>query len=107
MNDAPTIIWDGKSGNNYKYWIHVIEVEFKASPGNYVFAKKTLDGRFRPIYVGETGDLSERFDNHHKMGCIKNAGATHICVHTSGNDDTVRRAEEADIIEKWQPSCNG
>ena len=37
---------------------------------NYLFARKTEKGTFTPIYAGETGDISERFDNHHKMPCI-------------------------------------
>lgn len=51
--------------------------------------------------------MNSRFDNHHKMGCIKNNGATHIHAHLSAQDDATRRAEEADIVARWKPNCNG
>ncbi len=103
-----TIRWAGKSGEKYRYWIFPIkDFSFKASPGNYVFARRTKTGSYVPVYVGETGDLSDRFDNHHKMACAIRNGATHIHAHTSSADDEVRRAEESDIIAKWNPVCNG
>jgi len=102
-----TIQWDGKAGKTYKYWIYRIGQQLKAVPGNYVFAKETESNRFRPIYVGETANLSERFDNHHKMDCIKANGATHICAHVNETGEANRRAEEQDIIAKWNPVCNG
>ena len=104
---TPTIEWAGKSGRTYKYWIHPIGTNFKAVPGNYIFAKETSPGRHMPIYIGETGDLSERFDNHHKMPCIRRQGATHIHVHTTSGGQAVRQREEADLIAKWRPICNG
>lgn len=101
-----TIIWTGASGVQYKYWIHPIGTDFKAVPGNYIFARETEPGRHSPIYIGETSDLSERFDNHHKMHCIKRNGATHIHVHQSSNVKEERRQEESDLIARWNPHCN-
>jgi hypothetical protein len=105
--NVKNIIWEGSSGNRYKYWIYPIDTSFKSVPGNYIFAKETRPGTHTPIYAGETSDLSERFDNHHKMLCIKRNGATHIHVHKSDISASTRRAEEADIIRKWNPTCNG
>lgn len=102
---ARTINWSGKSGKTYKYWIYPIGDSLKAEAGNYIFAKETTKGRFTPIYVGETSNLDERFDNHHKAGCIKSNGATHIHAHLNADEDD-RLAEEADIIAKWGPPCN-
>lgn len=104
---TPTINWAGKSGRTYKYWIYPIGTDFKAVPGNYIFTKEVSSGRYKPIYIGETGDLSERFDNHHKMPCVRTQGATHIHVHQSSGGPTERRLEEADLIARWQPVCNG
>ena len=103
---AQTFKWPGDSGIEYQYWIYPIGASFKKVPGNYVFAEKTPAGRWTPIYIGETGDLSERFDHHHKMRCIKWNSATHIHVHTSSSDEKARRTEETDLIMKWNPSCN-
>lgn len=106
MADEPTISWVGQSGTKYKYWMYAIGTTFSASPANYVFAKKTNDDTYRPIYIGETGDISERFDNHHKMPCIKRNGATHICTHDGNQTEVERRAEESDLIANYKPICN-
>jgi hypothetical protein len=105
MEPLGTIELVGQSGRRYTYYIYPIGTEFNSVPGNYVFARKESDG-YHLIYVGETGDLSARFDNHHKMGCIRRHSATHILVHRSSEDDAVRRAEEDDIIARYSPPCN-
>lgn len=101
-----TIDWGGKSGKAYRHWIYDIGTQLKKAAGNYVFARETTPGKLSPIYVGQTGDLSERFDNHHKMPCIRRSGATHITAHTIDAGEAARRAEETDIIERWDPPCN-
>ena len=101
-----TIDWEGASGKKYKYWIYDIGTTFNKSPANYVFAKATKPDALRAIYVGETGDISERFDDHHKMTCIRDNGATHICVHKSSDDKKVRCEEESDLIANYHPVCN-
>ena len=101
-----TINWSGKSGKEYKYWIYEIGTTFDEVPANYIFAKETTQGNFSPIYIGQTSDLSERFDNHHKMPCIRREGATHICAHKSSANETTRKVEEADLIQRWNPDCN-
>jgi len=101
-----TITWTGASGKGYTYFIYPIGTEFNAVPGNYIFAKETTPHTYAPIYIGQTGNLSERFDNHHKMPCIKRNGATHIHAHTSSEKEEVRLAEETDLIRKWNPPCN-
>lgn len=106
MADNLTILWDGKSGKEYKYWIFEIGHPLKQVPGNYCFAKETEPSKWRPIYFGETKDLSERFDNHHKITCIRREGATHIHAHESSADKETRLTEEADLVERWHPECN-
>ena len=106
MSHAPTINWRGRSGREYAYHIYPIGTEFKSAPGNYVFAKQTRPNTFQPIYIGETEDLSQRFDNHHKMPCIRRNGATHITVHANYNGEQARKAEEADLIANYRPICN-
>lgn len=102
-----TIRWTGQTGRKYTYYIYPIGTEFKPEPGNYIFARESSLGEFTPVYIGETGDLSERFDNHHKMPCIRRAWATHIHVHINRDGVQARRSEEADLVDRWDPSCNG
>lgn len=101
-----TIEWVGQSKTKYKYWVYKIGATFKKAPANYVFAKETDPETLLPIYIGETEDISERFDNHHKMPCILENGATHICVHKSSDDKKVRCEEESDLIANYHPICN-
>lgn len=105
MSEEKTILWPGKSGEKYKYWIHLIGTEFKDISGNYIFAKETSPGKWWPVYIGQTNSLSTRLSHHEKEACAKNNGATHIHAHTSGNEAT-RLAEEKDLIVNWTPVCN-
>ena len=101
-----TIDWEGLSGQRYTYGIYPISETFKAAAGNYIFAKETAPGRFRPIYIGQTENLNERLENHHKESCARRHGATHIHAHlNSVKADRLR--EERDLIAMWNPVCNG
>jgi hypothetical protein len=102
---ADTIQWTGKSGKAYTYWIYLIGANLKAEAGNYIFARETKPNTYMPIYIGQTENLSERFDNHHKKDCIKDQGATHIHAHLNANKQS-RLDEESDLIAKWMPACN-
>ncbi len=102
-----TIIWKGASGKEYKYWIYDIGYDgFDAVPANYIFTKETTPNTHRAIYIGETKDISERFDDHHKMPCITRNGATHIHAHKSSSSKEIRCEEEKDLIDNWNPVCN-
>ncbi len=108
MSDE-TITWPGKSGAEYKYWIHALGTTFKDVAGNYMFIKQTQPNRFVPIYIGETESLKDRLDNldtHHKRACTKRDGATHLCAHTNSSGEEARRVEESDLIARWNPPCN-
>ncbi len=96
----------GESGTKYKYWVDEIGTGFKPSPANYVFVKETSGGTFRPIYIGQTGDISERFDKHHKMPCIERNDATNICTHDGSKNEEERLSEVADLIAHYKPLCN-
>ena len=101
-----TLIWKGKSGKEYKYWIYGLDGTHDPVPANYIFAKKLGGAYYTPIHIGETEDISERFDNHPKMPCIRRNGATHFCTHKGDDDKTVRRAEEADLVNNYNPPCD-
>jgi hypothetical protein len=101
-----TIEWDGSSGSNYKYWIFEIDYVFKPKqPANYVFARKTQEHRWRPIYIGQTDDLGGGFEGLKKIQCIRQNGATHIHAHKNKKPEK-RLAEERDMIDYWHPVCN-
>jgi len=105
MNVAPNILWPGKSGQEYTYWIYPINSSFKEEGGNYIFAKETVPKKWIPVYIGQTENLNERLENHEKETCAKRNGATHIHAHIN-NDKNARLVEEKDLIIRWQPVCN-
>ena len=107
MSQNQECTWTGVSGKQYQYSIHEKGTTFKALPGNYIFAQRSGANQWRAIYVGQTSDLSDRFDDHHKMPCIDRHGATHIHVHVNNSGEQARRDEEDDIIRNYQPPCNG
>ena len=63
MANERTIMWEGVSGEQYKYWINPIGSSFKSEPGNYIFAKETRPNTWMAIYVGETKNLANRLNN--------------------------------------------
>jgi hypothetical protein len=91
----------------YTYAVHQIGAPLGSRPGNYIFARETTPGEWQPVYIGETGDLGEQFDNHRAMSCITRAGATHIHIHGNNAGVDGRRQEEGDLIRRWSPPCNG
>ena len=101
-----TVEWTGKSGRKYTYWVYPLPVNFTSVPGNYIFAKRNERGQWVPVYIGETGDLSERFENHHAMHCIRKNNATHLLVHKSSSERSKRLNEETDLLQNYSPSCN-
>lgn len=106
MTKPTGIDWKCQSDKIYRYWIYTLDMEFEAMPGNYIFSRRSLETKHTAIYIGQTSDLSERFDQHHQMPCIKRHGATHICVHQSDVNEQVRMLEEKDIVKKYDPVCN-
>ena len=103
---ATKAVWTGASGQEYTYYVYSWPVNFKDKRGaNYLFCK-IVDNEWGAIYIGETGDLSDRFDSHHAMSCIRREGATHIHAHLNSNESN-RLDEEANLIENHYPPCNG
>lgn len=100
------IDWKGKSGSVYRYWLVDMTKPFFALPGNYVFAKQVVPGKFSPLYFGETGDFSSRMPTHEVWDSAVRMGATHALAHATQGGEFVRRAEERDLVELWNPTLN-
>ncbi len=98
-------IWIGKSGRKYRYGIYSMETQFVKKPGNYIFAKRA-GAVWLPCYIGQTESLGDRLADHEKETCAKRHGATHIHAHTTDGGELVRKAEEKDLIARWNPPCN-
>lgn len=105
-----TITFKGVSGTGYQCKAYDWGTQFNAVAAVYVVTYRYISDdhktKYRVIYVGETGDLSERFENHHKADCFAEHNANTICIYRE-NDDDERLVIEKDLIAKYDPPCNG
>jgi len=110
MSSLGSINFTGASGKRYGFSVYAYGQEFRAVGAVYVVTKATRNGNggltHTVLYVGETGDLSERFDDHHKAVCFRRNGANRICVRTESSSKS-RQVVEEDLIGYYAPHCNG
>jgi len=100
----------GQSGTKYDFNIYPMGTTFKEIGAVYAVTKryKNSKGGYSHdiIYIGETGDLSTRFDDHHKADCFVEYEANCACVHRD-DDEESRLSKEDDLVKKQNPHCNG
>jgi hypothetical protein len=91
--------WRGGSGITYAYSIVELGDLPNVSYGNYIFAKRTPEGRWKAVYIGH-GELSIRTDIalHERRDYILEQGATHVHFHENSSLLS-RMVERADILE--------
>lgn len=99
----------GESNQQYEFQIFQWGTSFKALGGVYLVTKAVPNDRgsftHDIIYVGETEDLSKRFDNHHRQKCFDSNGKNRICVLVE-NSSKKRLEIETDIRRYYDPDCN-
>jgi hypothetical protein len=97
----------GASGCEYEFGVYRWGQAFKPLGGVYLVLKRRglLQASYDPLYIGQTGDLSERFDAHHKQGCFDQHARTHIGVKVEASEQT-RLMIERDLLSKYQTPCN-
>jgi len=109
MAKSGTITFTGASGQTYAFDIYPWGTSFKAFAAVYAVTKRyqNSEGGYTHtvLYFGQTSDLSERFDDHHKADCLKRNGANCICIHLEESEATRIRIEK-DLIPNYNPSCN-
>jgi hypothetical protein len=107
---TPCIELAGASGRKYTLHIFGGDVQFKPGGGVYVITRAAPGQNggltHQILYVGQTGDLSERFDQHHKAESCRRHGANRICAMLAGDEQT-RLAIERDLVAQYNPPCNG
>jgi hypothetical protein len=109
MPDLDTVTCHGSSGADYSFSVYAWGARFKAVGAVYVVSQRRQRQNgvwsYTPIYIGETGDLSERFDDHHKAACIARHDPNCLCIHRESSQ-RARLQKEADLILKYAPPCN-
>ncbi len=109
MTKHGTVTFRGQSGTKYEFTAYSRDTSFSAVGAVYFMTKRTKkdEGGFEHvhIYVGETGDLSDRPLNHHRKACFDREGANCVCVYTESKKSE-RLKIETDLREFYDPSCN-
>lgn len=105
MVQANDIVCTGDSGTKYYYHTTPANPQWRKSPGNYIFTKQTATGA-TILYAGQCDDFSIRMPNHERLADAVALGATHIFSHVGDANETVRKMEERDIIQAYNPPMN-
>ena len=82
---------------------------FLARAGVYLFTRRraTNEGFTHDlVYLGETGNLSRCFDNHHREEEIKAHFANCIGIHAAPANEEQRKQIETDILAAYDFPCN-
>lgn len=101
---AERVTATGRSGAKYEFEVYPWGTDFKPVGGLYLVLKKQAVN-YDILYIGQTGNLSERFDNHHQAQCFNRNGKTHIAVRGEGSEQK-RLTIETDLRHKYRTSCN-
>lgn len=95
----------GATKRSYGFQVYTWGTNFNRAGAVYAVLKQTSPGRYQVIYIGQTGDLSQRFNDHHKQGCFDRNGKTHIGVYPEPTESK-RFDVETDLVRNYNPTCN-
>ncbi len=113
-NTGKRLTLNGISGKQYLFDLFSFEdfselkSSFRAMPAVYVFTRRRMvtNGCTHDlVYLGETENLSQRFDAHHKEQCITAHFANCIGVHGLAPEE-VGMDIEKDILSAYDFPCN-
>ena len=116
MAKQGTVVVEGGSGKRYEFDVYPwndLDVPrgtvFAPVGAGYLVLRKTdrmLAGYdYEVLYVGQTANLTGRFDEHHKQACFDRNSRTHIGVFQC-NTERERLAIEADLLNRYKTVCN-
>ncbi len=102
--EANKATWRTSDGGQYEFFVYGPDANWRQVGGVYIFSYH--DGAYwRPLYVGETDDFSQRLPNHERWGDAQKAGATHIHVRVEAQEAS-RVDLEQKLIQGHQPPLN-
>ena len=106
MAKLGTFTLKGKTGETYAFDTYPLKQPFKPLGSLYCITSRSTNGNHKVLYIGQTGDLSERFDDHHKEEMWIRNGATNISIHLD-SAKLSRLSKETDMVAYYNPCCNG
>jgi hypothetical protein len=103
------VAFAGRSGTRYDFRIYVWETKFKAVPGVYVVAARTVEpgqrAQYAPLFVGEAADLSSALKGHSRDECFQMYYGNVVGV-LKEDDDARRSSILSDLLGGLAPPCN-
>lgn len=106
MLNNETVTLRGAAGTVYPFTVYPWGTPFQDFGAIYLVLRRAAAGDYRVLYIGRTAHLSERFESHHKNGCFRQHGRTHIAVHAEPSAAR-RQVIETDLILAHTTPCNG
>src|SRR6267378_2620137 len=98
---------EGLTGRPYYYWPHDRFVDWLDCPANYAFAcVNRLIGGWTIFYLGEALNIRDRMLGHDRWDDALAVGATHVLGHVNSAGEEARKAEERDLIARYNPILN-
>lgn len=117
-NIGKTTTIKGESGKEYRFSLFtfgsfedVKTQTWRQIPALYLFTRRELsNGAYYHtyLYLGETGDLSQRFKNHHKEAELIQNGTNCIGLYYQNvpQNEADRKLLEKDILSAYKFPCN-
>jgi hypothetical protein len=103
------VAFAGRSGQRYEFRVYVWETKFKAVPGVYVVASRSVEpgqpAQYSPLFAGEAHDLSSALKQHPRDECFQMYYANVIGV-LKEEDDKRRASILADLLGGLALPCN-
>lgn len=115
INKTTTV--KGLSGKEYKFVLYTFDTFsdvqtnlWLSEPALYLFTHREYsNGAYYHtyLYLGETGDLSQRFANHHKEEELKQRQTNCIGIYLDvPQNEADRKQVEKDILSAYKFPCN-
>ena len=103
------VTFTGRSGQAYDFRVYVWDTKFKALPGVYVVASRSIAPgeapRYEPLFVGPAPDLSKALKAHARTDCFQLHYANVVGVLQEPDADA-REQIVADLVAGLRPPCN-
>ena len=103
------VAFAGQSGQPYDFRIYVWETKFKAVPGVYIVASRTVEpgqrAQYEPLFVGHAADLSAVLKSHEREECFQMYYGNVVGVlkeHDAGKRSSIFE----DLLAGLAPPCN-
>lgn len=91
--------WAGRSGRSYIHTAYTVVPDWSQA-ANYILVRRNADGSCSPLYIGETDDMSRRWQEHLRSGLVDRArrrGANELHLHFLTETRSQRLNAETDL----------